>query len=202
MTHDDIRPGDIVYDLGQQGSPKLQVVGVLAEDLAEYREREDFDISTHKNHPHLPVTEDDRVLACVYIPDDPGADPSGNNPYSFPEGRLARAPVENAATDVEPVQDVLVRDLLEDLLVMASAIDSTGTIDESRVDVLLDVAGEVLDERVVRDAEELARTRSDWQVSKDEVALTDGGQDEIHHCDICGGEFDSVAELADHDCEA
>jgi hypothetical protein len=201
MTHGDIQPGDVVYDLGQSGTPKMQVVDVLAEDLAEYREREDFDISTYKNHPHLPVTEDDRVLACVFLPDDPGADPSGNNPYPLPEGRLARSPVENADTDLKPVQDVIVRDVLEDLLVMGSVIDSTGTVDESRVDVLLDAAGEVLDDRLVRDAEELARTRSDWQASRRDAVATDGAGEPSHHCDICDRSFPTVAELRDHDCE-
>lgn len=191
MTHGDIRPGDVVYDLGQSGTPKMQVVDVLAEDLAEYREREDFDIATHKSHPHLPVRETDRVLACVYLPEDPGADTSsGNNPYPFPEGRLARSPVEQAATDLERVQDVLVRDVLEELLVMASVIDSTGTIDESREDVLLDVAGEVLDESVVRDAEELARTHPNWQGSAPAAATeddVDAGADEL-------GDFEPSAE--------
>jgi hypothetical protein len=187
MTHGDIRPGDVVYDLGQSGTPKMQVVDVLAEDLAEYREREDFDIATHKSHPHLPVTETDRVLACVYLPEDPGADTSsGNNPYPFPEGRLARSPVEQAATDV------LVRDVLEDLLVMASVIDSTGTIDESREGVLLDVAGEVLDESVVRDAEELARTHPNWQGSAPAAATEDDDAEDADADEL--GDFEPSAE--------
>lgn len=164
MTHHDIQVGDVVYDLGQDGNPKMQVLGVLAEDLDEYREREDFDLADYKNHPHLPVRDDDRVFACVYIPDAPGAEPSsGNNPYPLPAGRLARAPVETGDGSLDRIQDVIVRDLLEELLVMASHIDTTGTVESSRVDAVLDVAGDTLDDRLLRDAEELARTHPKWQ---------------------------------------
>lgn len=195
MTHADIRVGDAVYDLAGGGS-KMLVVERLADSITEHREREDFDLATYKSHPNLPVREDDPVFKCVFIPDSPGGEPSGT--YDFPAGRLARAPIEAANTEIERVQDTIVRDTLEELLVMASAVDSTGTVDQSHVDVVLDVAGEALDERVVRDAEELARTRSDWQGPEPTVA-TDGGQ--RHHCDICDRSFDSVAELRDHDCE-
>lgn len=195
MTHPDIRPGDVVYDLGQDGNPKMQVMEVLAEDLDEYREREDFDLADYKNHPHLPVRSDDRVFACVYVPDDPGAEPSsGNNPYPLPAGRLARAPVEMGDGSLDRIQDVIVRDLLEEMLVMASHIDTTGTVESSRVDAVLDVAGDTLDDRLVRDAEELARTHPKWQgddLSSDSTAEdvddTSDGSDDL-------GDFEPTPE--------
>lgn len=195
MTHPDIRPGDVVYDLGQDGNPKMQVMEVLAEDLDEYREREDFDLADYKNHPHLPVRGDDRVFGCVYVPDDPGAEPSsGNNPYPLPAGRLARAPVEMGDGSLDRIQDVIVRDLLEEMLVMASHIDTTGTVESSRVDAVLDVAGDTLDDRLVRDAEELARTHPKWQgddLSPDSTAEdvddTSDGSDDL-------GDFEPTPE--------
>jgi hypothetical protein len=175
MTHADIRVGDAVYDLAGGGA-KMVVVERVADSVEEHREREDFDLATYKSHPNLPVREDDPVFKCVFIPDSPGSEPGGGT-YDFPAGRLARAPIEAANAEVERVQDVIVRDVLEELLVMASAIDSTGTVDDSHVDVVLDIAGEAFDERLVRDAEELAETRPDWQSRRSEIAA-DGGTPE------------------------
>jgi hypothetical protein len=197
MTHHDIQVGDVVYDLGQDGNPKMQVLSVLAEDLDEYREREDFDLADYKNHPHLPVRDDDRVFGCVYVPDDPGAEPSsGNNPYPLPAGRLARAPVETGDGSLSRIQDVIVRDLLEELLVMASHIDTTGTVEGSRVDAVLDVTGDTLDDRLVRDAEELARTHPKWQgddLTPDSTAEdVDEGDASADSDDL--GDFESTPE--------
>ena len=160
MTHGDIQIGDPVYDLAGGGA-KMLVVDRLADSLEEHREQADYDIGSYKSHPHLPVREDDAVFKCVFLPDQPGSEPGKS--YDFPAGRLARAPVEAANEEIDRVQDTITRGVLEDLLVMASVVDSTGTVNQSYVDVLLDVAGEALDDRLVSDAEELARTRPDWQ---------------------------------------
>jgi hypothetical protein len=178
MTHADIQVGDVVYDLAGDGA-KLVIVDRLADSIEEHRAQEgvDYDIGSYKSHPHLPVRESDPVFECVFVPDTPGGTPSKT--YDFPAGRLARAPIEAADEDLEHVRDTIVRDALEELLAMASTIDSTGTVDGSYVDVLLDVAGEALDERLVRHAEELARTRHDWQgaSSTDSSAWSDDDPD-------------------------
>lgn len=164
MTHADLGVGDVVYDLAGDGA-KMVIVDRLADSIEEHRETVDYDLGSYKSHPHLPVRESDPVFECVFVPDSPGGTPSKT--YDFPAGRLARAPIEAADEDLTHVRDTIVRDALEELLAMAATIDSTGTVEGSYVDVLLDVAGEALDDRLVRDAEELARTRHDWQGSSE-----------------------------------
>jgi len=156
VTHEHrIEPGDVVYDLGQQGQPKLQVRRVLAESVAEYERQEDFDLSSYKHHSRLPVSRSDRVLECVYLPDDPGAAPSDGNPYPVPSGRLARSPVE-LADEGHRIQDELRLDVLETMFRRAKSLDedpgdSAGTLVEAVRLVAGDDCVELLDE-----AEELA----------------------------------------------
>jgi len=64
--------------------------------VAYWEDREDFDLTTYKAHPYLPVTPDDTVFECVYLPTKPGDvrhDPADKT-YDFPAGRLMRVPVE------------------------------------------------------------------------------------------------------------
>jgi hypothetical protein len=156
VTRRDIQPGDVVYDLAQKSTPKLQVQRVVAETVAEYAEREDFNLAEYKAHPRLPVSKSDRVLECTYIPDDPGAAPSDGNPYAVPAGRLARAPVE-IADGSHRVQDELRLEVLDVMFQRAKGLDEDPTSDmpESFVDAVRLLAGErctpLLDE-----AEELA----------------------------------------------
>jgi hypothetical protein len=123
-----IQPGDVVYDLAQSGTPKMQVRRVLADSVEEYAEREDFNLAEYKSHPRLPVTRDDRVVECVYLAEDPGAAPSNGNPYAVPTGRLARAPVE-LADEGRRVQDELRLDIFEMLFDRARALDEDATTD-------------------------------------------------------------------------
>lgn len=116
MTHTDIDVGDVVYDLAGSGS-KMQVVARVADTVTEHREREDFDLASYKSHPHLPVRDDDAVFKCVYLPGEPGSEPSGT--YDFPAGRLARAPIEAANGDLASVQDRLAFRLVADVLAAA-----------------------------------------------------------------------------------
>jgi hypothetical protein len=156
VTHEHrIEPGDVVYDLGQQGQLKLQVRRVLAESVAEYERQEDFDLSTYKHHSRLPVSRSDRVLECVYLPDDPGATPSEGNPYPVPAGRLARAPVE-LADEGHRIQDELRLGVLETMFRRAKSLDEDpGDAADTLVETVRLLAGddcvELLDE-----AEELA----------------------------------------------
>jgi hypothetical protein len=100
--------GDVVYDLAQ-GS-KMQVVGHAADSVAEYSDREDFDLASYKCHPQLRVSEDEPVYTCVYLPDSLKSSVSGT--YDFPESRLARCPVEEANEDLNHIE----REFLDEFL--------------------------------------------------------------------------------------
>lgn len=90
----DIDAGDIVIDL-VQGRP-LYVASVAAPTAAEYMDTHDFDLTTYKAHPWLPVGPSDTVFKCVFLPTKPQDIPSsrGDSSYDYPRGRLARVPVE------------------------------------------------------------------------------------------------------------
>lgn len=147
-----IEIGSIVQDLGQQGIPKMLVVGKAADTCRDYERREDFDIAGYKTHVNLPVQASDAVFECVYLPDEPGGQPAGNNPYAFPSGRLARVPIEAAGEDVDPVQVTLTRSLLVSLFATASADDMA-----SSADAIYDVAAHAgIDDDLLDEALELA----------------------------------------------
>lgn len=65
--------------------------------VAYWEDGEDFDVTTYKAHPYLPITADDAVFECVYIPTKPGdiRHDAADRTYDFPTGRLARVPLEN-----------------------------------------------------------------------------------------------------------
>lgn len=90
----DIDAGDIVIDL-VQGRP-LYVASVAAPTAAEYMDTHDFDLTTYKAHPWLPVGASDTVFRCVFLPTKPQDIPSSRDDktYAYPRGRLARVPVE------------------------------------------------------------------------------------------------------------
>ena len=92
-THGALTPGDIAIDMVTR--QPVAVTDRVADDLAEYYDREEFDLLNYKQHPWLPVTIDDAVFECVFIG---GLDDlhSFSNTYSYPAGRLARVPVELA----------------------------------------------------------------------------------------------------------
>jgi len=133
-----IRPGDIVIDL-VQGRP-LYIRREVAPTAAEYFDVQDFDLTTYKAHPWLPITPDDTVFECVFIPTKPQDIPGskGDKSYDYPRGRLARVPVEwlydaDTHRHAEHVIDTLTR-------LFESAAD-----DEYRqacVDVAVDMWGE------------------------------------------------------------
>jgi hypothetical protein len=90
-----VQPGDIVIDL-VQGRP-LYVSRVRADTAVEYFDDEDFDLTTYKVHPWLPIRPDDTIFECVFVPTKPQdipADPADKT-YDYPSGRLARIPIEH-----------------------------------------------------------------------------------------------------------
>lgn len=90
-----VEPGDFAIDLVYHRP--VFVNQSTAETCVDYWEDgEDFDLTTYKAHPYLPVTPDDTVFECVYLPTKPGdvRHEPADKTYDFPSGRLMRAPVE------------------------------------------------------------------------------------------------------------
>ena len=93
----DLSAGDIAIDLVTR--QPLFVVGVSAETLPAYYDREGFDLLNYKSHPYLPVRMDDRVLECVFVPRKVEGVHNTGKTYDYPAGRLARVPIERAGGD-------------------------------------------------------------------------------------------------------
>jgi len=87
---------DVAIDLISR--QPLVVIDIAAETVVEYYEREEFDLATYNQHAWLPVTPEDTVLECVFVG---GLDDlhKFSDTYSYPEGRLARVPIELAGGD-------------------------------------------------------------------------------------------------------
>ena len=101
-----VEPGDIAIDLVYHRP--IFVRRVVADSCVAYWEDgKDFDITTYKAHPYLPVTADDRVVECVFIPTKPGdiTHEPGSKTYDYPTGRLARVPVEHLWDSKRRYQD-------------------------------------------------------------------------------------------------
>ena len=91
-------PGSLAIDLISR--QVLFVRARVADDLEAYYEQEGFDLATYGPHPYLPgVTLDNAVFECYYANDlslEELAELDSRRDYSFPEGRLAVVPIENA----------------------------------------------------------------------------------------------------------
>lgn len=90
----EVKPGDVVIDMVE--NRPLYVRRVKADTAVEFFEEQDFDLTTYKAHPWLPVTPDDTVFETVFLPtklkDIPTSE--GDKTYDYPRGRLARVPIE------------------------------------------------------------------------------------------------------------
>lgn len=93
--------GGLAFDLVTR--QLLFVRREVADDLATYYAEENFDLLNYGPHPFLPVTIEDTVFECVYVDDLSAqslADFGSQKTYSFPRGRLAAVPVQEAWADV------------------------------------------------------------------------------------------------------
>lgn len=90
----DIRRGDVVIDLVK--NRPLYVWRVAAETAVDYFDSNDFDLTTYKAHPFLPVSPDDTIFECAFLPTtvEDIRTSAGAKSYDYPRGRLARVPVE------------------------------------------------------------------------------------------------------------
>lgn len=143
-----IERGDIVIDL-VQGRP-LYVRRTTAPTAAEYFDSQDFDLTTYKAHPWLPVGPDDPIYECVFIPTKPQDIPStkGDKSYDYPRGRLARVPVEwlydgDAHRHAEQVITTLsyLFESTDGAALQATANVAVNVFGEEWVDTALEVAG-------------------------------------------------------------
>lgn len=90
----EIKPGDIVLDMVERRP--LYIRRKTSDSAAEYFATHDFDLTTYKAHPWLPIGPDDAVFECVFIPTKPSkitVEPKGQS-YDYPRGRLIRIPIE------------------------------------------------------------------------------------------------------------
>ena len=91
----EVKGGDIVLDLVKRRP--LFVRRRVANTAVEYFDEHDFDLTTYKAHPFLPITPDDPIFECVFLPTDFDQIPtstSDRQTYDYPRGRLVRIPVE------------------------------------------------------------------------------------------------------------
>ena len=88
----DLEAGDVAIDLVTR--QPLFVTGVAASSLPAYYGDGGFDLLSYKAHPYLPVRMDDRVLECVFVPRSVEGVHKMGKEYAYPEGRLARVPIE------------------------------------------------------------------------------------------------------------
>jgi hypothetical protein len=93
-TRRELRAGDVAIDLVTR--QPLFVAGVVADSLPEYYDREGLDLLNYKSHPYLPVRMSDSVVECVFVQRQVKGVHKPGKSYDFPEGRLARVPVERA----------------------------------------------------------------------------------------------------------
>jgi len=163
-----VEPGDIAIDLVHHRP--IFVRRVVADSCVAYWEDgEDFDITTYKAHPYLPVTADDRVVECVFIPTKPVdiTHEPGSKTYDYPTGRLARVPVEHLWDSKRRYQSDQKAAFLAALL--ATADDHPDHVD-GVAGAVLAVAEDVFDDDIIDDGLRRAGLE-DW-VDDDE----DGGE--------------------------
>jgi hypothetical protein len=90
----EVQAGDVVIDMVEDRP--LYVRRKAAESAVEYYGDADFDLVTYKSHKWLPITPDDAVFDCVFLPTHLNDIPSrqSDKSYTYPRGRLARVPIE------------------------------------------------------------------------------------------------------------
>lgn len=93
----ELSAGDVAIDLVTR--QPLYLHEQVADDLAEYKEENDFDLFSYKTHPYLPVRLDDRVFECVFVTNDPSQAHNAGKTYDYPEGRLMKLPLAEAWND-------------------------------------------------------------------------------------------------------
>lgn len=147
-----IEAGDVVIDV-VTGRP-LYVWRRSAPTAADYFDREDFDLTTYKAHPWLPVSAHDPIYECAFLPTKPEDIPGSkkSKTYDYPRGRLARVPVEWLFDeDVRP-QENLKRACIAGLLATAESLEGDADTTADLVDAVHAVARAAYGDETVDDA--------------------------------------------------
>jgi hypothetical protein len=155
----EIKPHDLVIDL-VQGRPLF--VRRSKGTAVDYFESESFDLTTYKAHPWLPITPDDEVFECVFVPTKPQDIPSerSHKTYDYPRGRLARIPVEWLyGSDTRPQKDAKAS-------LVAAMVERAPT--DAMRQYVVDVAVDTIGPRLTDDAiERTGRDPSRWGADSD-----------------------------------
>jgi len=109
MTEQPYRVGDPVMD-GAQGRPMI-VLDAPEESVAEWSERENYDLLDNYANSRFDPTPDEAVVECVYV-SDVRSEPTKT--YTFPVSRVKLIDAHHA-DDGRRVYDRVVRDVLEQL---------------------------------------------------------------------------------------
>ena len=151
----EVKGGDVVIDL-VQGRPLY--VRRQRGTAVEYFESEDFDLTTYKAHPWLPITPDDTIFECVFLPTNPESIPTAkkDKTYDYPRGRLARVPVEWLYDSGMRPQEDQKRALLAAMFANADDLTEGSDSDLDLVESLYAVARATFGNEAVADAAERA----------------------------------------------
>lgn len=147
----EVNAGDVVIDMVE--NRPLFVRRKKADTAVEYFEDHDFDLTTYKAHPWLPITPDDTIFETVFIPtklkDIPTS--TADKTYDYPRGRLARVPLEFLWNDRTRYASSMVAAVLAGML--SAADDRAGDdADDPAPTTIEVVARDVYEDATVDDA--------------------------------------------------
>lgn len=99
----DIRPGDIVQDLGQMGWPRMRIVRQEADSVADYIEGRGTDLRQYEKNALAGCSLDDRVFLATFLTETPYK--SAKTHYPVPESRLAKQDLMGDASHIADEHD-------------------------------------------------------------------------------------------------
>jgi len=158
----DIRPGDIVHDLGQMGWPKMRVLRQEAPSVADYIDTRGQDLRDYEKNALAGADLDDRVFLVTFLTDSPYN--AAKTHYPVPETRIAKQDLDSQAEhigdDHDPVFHPYEQAVLEFLTATMTRLKSSG--DQDAAHALKDVAHAVLDDATLTDiADDVSQANAD-----------------------------------------
>lgn len=176
----DIRPGDIVHDLGQMGWPKMRVLRKEAPSVADYIDSRDQDLRQYEKNALAGADLDDQVFLVTFLTDSPYN--AAKTHYPVPASRLAKQDLDSEAAhiadDHDPVFHPYDQAVLEFLTAVLTTLKDDGQTD--RAHQFKGVAHTVLGNPVLTDmADDISQAQADIPSDVDpaETQATDGGED-------------------------
>lgn len=155
----DLRPGDIVHDLGQKGWPKMRLEERVADTLTDYAEARGTDMREFEANALTNARAGDSIWLATYLTDSPHK--SADTHYPVPSSRIAKQDLDHTThvggdgPDTRHPAGQAVGDFLTDLLTELKTTVSADYADDVRM-----AASEVLDDDELVDlADDLSQTR-------------------------------------------